>query len=415
MSAPAVRVEGISKRYRIGSGSARYGRLTESLWEALTRPASRRRSRGEGEASRTLWALQDVSLEVGAGEAVGIIGRNGAGKTTLLKILSRITEPTKGRATLAGRVGSLLEVGTGFHPELTGRENVLLNGAILGMRRREINRKFDDIVGFAEVERFIDTPVKRYSSGMLVRLAFAVAAHLEPDILIVDEVLAVGDASFQKRSMGKMGEVATEGRTVLFVSHNMAAVQALCKRGFLLESGRLTAEGPVQQVLQEYARQGASSDVALGVAKSRQGDGRLRIERFHTRSGSAGQMLTCGASAELILTYSSSAELRNVHFSMALHSLLGEPVMYLSNELSGDWFDELPRSGQISCSFEHLPLLPGTYRVTLFSSVGGVTADWVVDAATIEVGSGDFFGSGKLPDREYGSIAVHHRWSAGRE
>jgi lipopolysaccharide transport system ATP-binding protein len=385
------------------------------LWDALARPVSRRRAGGADDVRRTLWALRDVSLEVEVGEAVGIIGRNGAGKTTLLKILSRITEPTKGRATLAGRVGSLLEVGTGFHPELTGRENVLLNGAILGMRRREINRKFDDIVGFAEVERFIDTPVKRYSSGMLVRLAFAVAAHLEPDILIVDEVLAVGDASFQKRSMGKMGEVATEGRTVLFVSHNMAAVQALCKRAFLLDSGRLTAEGPVHHVLQEYARQAASLDTTLESNNNRQGDGRLRVERFQTRSGAGGQMLACGAPAEFLLIYSSSAELRNVHFSMALHSLIGEPVMYLSNELSGDWFDELPASGVISCSFDRLPLLPGTYRVTLFSSVGGVTADWVVDAAMIEVGSGDFFGSGKLPDKEYGSIAVPHRWSARSE
>ena len=207
-----------------------------------------------------LWALRDVSFEVKRGEVVGIIGRNGAGKSTLLKILSRITEPTAGSAKIHGRVGSLLEVGTGFHPELTGRENIYLNGAILGMRRAEIERKFDEIVAFAEIERFLDTPVKRYSSGMYVRLAFAVAAHLEPEILLVDEVLAVGDAQFQKKCLGKMGDVAKEGRTVLFVSHNMVAVQTLCQRAFWLDSGQLKAQGEVGTIVTTYLRAGLAED-----------------------------------------------------------------------------------------------------------------------------------------------------------
>ena len=221
----AIRAEGVGKRYAIGVSRAAYGSLRESLTEALTAPF-RRRARGRAiPESDTLWALRDVSFEVREGEVVGVIGRNGAGKSTLLKILARITEPTTGQVVLSGRIGSLLEVGTGFHPELTGRENVFLNGAILGMRRAEILKKFDEIVAFAELERFLDTPVKHYSTGMYLRLAFAVAAHLEPEILLVDEVLAVGDAAFQKRCLGKMNEVAKAGRTVLFVSHNLGAVQ----------------------------------------------------------------------------------------------------------------------------------------------------------------------------------------------
>jgi lipopolysaccharide transport system ATP-binding protein len=230
-----------------------YGRLTESMSNAFKAPFRMLLRRRHGPpVEEDLWAVKDVSFDVEDGQAVGIIGRNGAGKTTLLKLLSRITEPTEGRAVLHGTVGSLLEVGTGFHPELTGRENVYLNGAILGMTRGDINRRFDEIVEFAEVERFLDTPVKRYSSGMQVRLAFAVAAHLEPEILIVDEVLAVGDAAFQRKCLGKMGDVTSEGRTVLFVSHNMSVVSRLCDRGIWMEAGRVAAEGPMEDVVREY-------------------------------------------------------------------------------------------------------------------------------------------------------------------
>ncbi len=256
----AIKVEGLSKRYRIGQyvgSGAQYKTLRESLTNAVSTPLRRLRRNPQSairnpQSPAFLWALKDVSFEVKQGEIIGIIGRNGAGKSTLLKILTRITEPTEGRAVLNGRVNSLLEVGTGFHPELTGRENVRLSGAILGMTRKEIDRKFDEIVDFSGVETYIDTPVKRYSSGMRVRLGFAVAAHLEPEILLVDEVLAVGDAEFQKKCLGKMGDVAKEGRTVLFVSHNMAAVNRLCQRGILLDEGRVVLDAPIFDVTNRY-------------------------------------------------------------------------------------------------------------------------------------------------------------------
>lgn len=252
MTDTAINVEGIGKKYRLGR-TERYKSLRESLVSAATAPFRRFRAAANGRADdQTFWALKDVSFDVVRGEVIGIIGRNGAGKSTLLKILSRITEPTEGRIRIRGRVGSLLEVGTGFHPELTGRENIYMNGAILGMHRWEITEKFDDIVEFAEVESFIDTPVKRYSSGMYMRLAFAVAAHMEPEILIVDEVLAVGDAQFQKKCLGKMGDVARHGRTVLFVSHNMEAVVNLCSKAVLLERGRVVRIGPTGEVIQQY-------------------------------------------------------------------------------------------------------------------------------------------------------------------
>ncbi|PYS99994.1 MAG: ABC transporter ATP-binding protein [Acidobacteria bacterium] len=252
---PIIHVENLSKRYTIGAKAEPYSTLRESLVSAVRKPIDRMRRNGPKAADSQFWALSDVSFDVTPGEVVGIIGRNGAGKSTLLKILSRITEPTNGKVELYGRVGSLLEVGTGFHPELTGRENIFLNGAILGMHREEIAKKFDEIVDFAEIEEFLDTPVKRYSSGMYMRLAFAVAANLEPEVLIVDEVLAVGDAEFQKKCLGKMRDVSQHGRTVLFVSHNIKAIQQLCDVCILLESGKLIAQGATPGVVQQYVRQ----------------------------------------------------------------------------------------------------------------------------------------------------------------
>jgi lipopolysaccharide transport system ATP-binding protein len=260
MSDTVLRIVGLGKSYQIGEERQRYRTLRETIVQATKRPIERIRHPGAAtHASETLWALKDIDLEVARGEVLGIIGRNGAGKSTLLKILSRITEPTEGRIEIRGRVGSLLEVGTGFHSELTGRENIQLNGAILGMSRAEIRSKFDEIVEFSEIGRFLDTPVKRYSSGMYVRLAFAVAAHLDPEILIVDEVLAVGDAEFQRKCLGKMADIAGGGRTVLFVSHNMGAVNRLCSTGLLLEDGVVRARGPVHEITTMYLRSGGSS------------------------------------------------------------------------------------------------------------------------------------------------------------
>jgi lipopolysaccharide transport system ATP-binding protein len=251
MNNVVIRVESLSKQYRINLVRDRYRTLRDEIASGV-RSLFWRKGHSREEAE-TFWALKDVSFEVTRGEVVGIIGRNGAGKSTLLKVLSRITEPTEGRATIHGRVGSLLEVGTGFHGELSGRENVYLNGAMLGMKKAEIDRKFDEIVAFSEVGSFIDTPVKRYSSGMYVRLAFAVAAHLEPEIVIVDEVLAVGDVAFQKKCLGKIEGMANQGRTVLFVSHNMAAIQALCSRAICMSTGRIVADGPVLDVIRDYS------------------------------------------------------------------------------------------------------------------------------------------------------------------
>lgn len=251
----AIRVENLGKQYRIGLTPMRYRTLRESLVESINRDARSKRAANKEEFG-TIWALRDVSFEVYKGQVLGVIGRNGAGKSTLLKILSRITEPTEGYAEIHGRVGSLLEVGTGFHPELSGRENIYLNGAILGMGRDEIDRKFDEIVAFSEVEKFIDTPVKRFSSGMYLRLAFAVAAHLEPQILVVDEVLAVGDAEFQRKCLGKMNDVAQEGRTVLFVSHNMSAILRLTQETILLDQGRIVLRAPTPQAVDHYMASG---------------------------------------------------------------------------------------------------------------------------------------------------------------
>src|SRR6185369_11667035 len=285
MTKPAIEVEHLAKRYQIGGHRELQYKTIRDTLASLVR-------RGETRSVReTIWALDDVTFSINAGEAIGIIGRNGAGKSTLLKVLSRITEPTRGHARLHGRVGSLLEVGTGFHPELTGRENIFLNGSILGMRKAEIRTRFDEIVEFAEIERFLDTPVKRYSSGMSVRLAFAVAAHLEPEILLVDEVLAVGDASFQRKSLGKMNEVAREGRTVVFVSHNLAIIQALCTRGILLERGRAIADAGVNEAIDAYLRtleRSASEDLEEREDRDSRAWDQTRIKRVSIRNAGGG-------------------------------------------------------------------------------------------------------------------------------
>jgi len=280
----AVRIEGVGKRYKIGALHPGYATLREMLGDALAAPF--RRLRGDDSKRReTIWALRDVNMEVRRGDLVGVIGHNGAGKSTLLKILSRITRPSAGSVEIRGRVGSLLEVGTGFHPDLTGRENIYLNGAILGMRRAEIRKKFDEIVAFSELEKFVETPVKFYSSGMYVRLAFSVAAHLEPEILIMDEVLAVGDAAFQQKCLDKMRDIRMQGRTIFFVSHDLAAVTRLCKRVVLLEGGRVTAEGRPQEVVNCYLNSSwkAGAERAWGEGADAPGGGVARLRRVRVR------------------------------------------------------------------------------------------------------------------------------------
>lgn len=290
----------------------------------------------EGDSNRIedFWALRNVSFDVGQGEVVGVIGRNGAGKSTLLKILSRITEPTEGRITIRGRLASLLEVGTGFHPELTGRENIFLNGSILGMARTEIKQKFDEIVAFAEIERFLDTPVKRYSSGMYVRLAFAVAAHLEPEILIIDEVLAVGDAEFQKKCLGKMKSVAGEGRTVLFVSHNMSVVKSLCSRGILFTKGEVEAEGETKSIVERYLAGGTESDRIISwkpVEAPQTPEFRLLSVRILDQNDSPSSLLSTADPLRIELSYEMLKPLKNLRVTISVHTPDGADIFYTTD------------------------------------------------------------------------------------
>jgi lipopolysaccharide transport system ATP-binding protein len=316
-----------------------------------------KRYRLGGRDGRDFWALRDISFTVAPGEVVGLVGRNGAGKSTLLKLLSRITEPTEGRAVLRGRMASLLEVGTGFHPDLTGRENIFLNGAILGMKRAEIARKFDEIVEFSEIAGFLDTPVKRYSSGMYVRLAFAVAAHLEPEILVIDEVLAVGDAAFQKKCLGKMQDVATHGRTVLFVSHNLAAVQSLCSRAVMLAGGRVIATGPTAAVLAQYlASGGEDSDTWTRGADAEKAV--LQFERAQARLD--------GLRLALDLTLRSTATHRPAFVAVDVVNELGNAVMQALPTVAPFITDEY-REHAVRVSIDLPPLIPGRYTLTLWA------------------------------------------------
>ncbi len=415
MSDAAIRIEGLGKRYRLGRRE-KYRALRDTITDVLSAPARMFRRRGDnpgaGEAE-ILWALRNVSFEVRRGDIMGVVGRNGAGKSTLLKILSRITEPTEGRAEINGRVGSLLEVGTGFHPELTGRENIFLNGAILGMRRAEIVRKFDEIVAFAEVEKFIDTPVKRYSSGMYVRLAFAVAAHLEPEIMLVDEVLAVGDAAFQKKCLGKMGDVAREGRTVLFVSHNMAAVENLCTRGVLLNHGGVEFIGSQTETIARYLTGLSDASISLRERTNRRGDGRVRITEIELRdsiSGNPIESALCGQDVELVFHFEGTENLRGAIVSALFSTPMDVPVFLHHNRLTKEEFGALPSRGSFVLRIPDLPLPPSTYRIGISVILDDAYLDAVPDAVELNVIGGDFYGSGEVPPISHGVALVHGSW-----
>ena len=397
-----IRAEGLSKQYRIGASRAPYETLRESLTRALAAPFRRRSEPAEherGPASDAFWALRDVSFEVRQGEALGVIGRNGAGKSTLLKILSRITEPTTGSVTLHGRVGSLLEIGTGFHSELTGRENIFLNGAILGMPRAEIQRRFDEIVAFAEVERFLDTPVKHYSTGMYLRLAFAVAAHLEPEIVLLDEVLAVGDAAFQKKCLGKMGDITEEGRTVVFVSHNMGAVATLCQMGLVLDAGRIRFIGPVTEAIELYLGQfSGTNDVPLGLRHDRTGTGEVKLTGFRLESetGERIDAIRNGHTVRLVFDYATheGRPARNVEFQIIVRTESGELLFQFGTRPTGQNFAEVPAKGRFVCELKRFPLVPGRYRLDAHLAVDNRMSDYVLWLAPLAVVDGDYYGSG---------------------
>jgi len=425
MNDVAIRVENLSKRYRIGLQEELPDTLLGAMSSWLKAPLANFRDLRKlshfhdngRDSPDIIWALKDVSFEVKQGEVVGIIGRNGAGKTTLLKILSRITEPTSGRAIVNGRVSSLLEVGTGFHPELTGRENVYLNGTVLGMTKAEVDRKFDEIVDFSGVEKFIDTPVKRYSSGMQVRLAFSVAAHLEPEILLVDEVLAVGDAEFQKKCLGKMGEVAAGGRTVLFVSHNMGMIQSLCDWGILLDRGVEQTTGDISKVIDQYM-----NNISL---RSNQIESILPVVNdayevgIYSYSSEIDRKYDNNASLTIKLTIKSTRRLRNIGVGMALTSSDGITMSFLGPSITNYVIPII--NGECQCRFQcdqiNRYIAGGEYALSVWLAIRN--AEYIVkldDIDMINIPGLDVFESGILFEaKKHGYIPLPIKFSVNQE
>ena len=427
MTEPAILIRNLGKRYQLGSRATLDQTLSETIsnkvkWAAdrLRHPLRHTARRPSDQAvSNDFWALRDINLDINHGEVVGIIGRNGAGKSTLLKVLSQITDPTEGTAVVHGRVASLLEVGTGFHPELTGRENIYLNGSILGMTRREINAKFDEIVDFSGVERFLDTPIKRYSSGMTVRLAFSVAAHLEPEILIIDEVLAVGDAAFQKKCLGKMKNVAGSGRTVLFVTHNMAVVDSLCDRAVLIDEGRVHYEGDTHSTVRAYLENVLSSQISTSLSDrtDRSGDGSIRLVGFDVEDdqGHSITHIRSGDDLNFVLSFECSKDcarpLKNISAGVGFCSSMGQRLAILYTNYMGQDFETVPPKGQFRCRIPNFPFAPNRYEVHVRIVANGVDADWLRNpAAYIDVISGDYFGTGAMVDSQ-APLLLSGQWS----
>ncbi|MBN1668066.1 MAG: ABC transporter ATP-binding protein [Anaerolineales bacterium] len=418
----AIRVENLSKRYRIGLKEEISDTLVGAMTSFLRNPVRnfrrlQRLSHFDNEQDPDiLWALKDINFEVQRGEVMGIIGRNGAGKSTLLKILSRITYPTSGRVELHGRVSSLLEVGTGFHPELTGRENVYLNGTILGMTKPEIDRKFDEIVDFSGVEKFIDTPVKRYSSGMRVRLAFSVAAHLEPEILMVDEVLAVGDAEFQKKSLGKMGDVARAGRTVLFVSHNMAAVENLTQWAVYLKDGIVSEIGPTSDVVRHYLQQFNLDQDDVIVDLTRMGG--IEISRPSIlktlslyQAGQPTTMISMGDDIEFRITYDAPAIFLRPQVGIVIQNERGEKVVSFNSKIMNSPLNSIVGRGTLVCMIRGLPLNQGIYTVRLSLSSNEVKGLEIYEQAyKFTVQPRDLLNTGRLPHPSWGIVVWPAEW-----
>lgn len=420
MSKPVIKVENLSKKYVIGHQQDSYKTFRGAITDAANSLINviNPRKKTAAQFNYEFWALNDVSFEIQQGDRVGIIGRNGAGKSTLLKILSRITEPTTGRIRISGRVASLLEVGTGFHPELTGRENIFLNGAILGMSKSEIVRKFDEIVDFAEIEKFLDTPVKRYSSGMYVRLAFAVAAHLEPEILIVDEVLAVGDAQFQKKCLGKMEDVGKEGRTVLFVSHNMATIQSLCSYGIYLKNGQIITEGSIEAVANKYLIDAKTNldSLILKDRKDRQGSGVVKIIDFYIldKYGQVQELLKSGEDYTFVMEYEKKDDfkrLSNVVGSIGITDSKGEIVFLVRSNFANQNLDISHNYGKIECHVKDFNLATGSYNTMLFLSHRETEVlDFIEYASEIIVDSVDFFGTGNIGLPSHCKVLTRSQW-----
>ena len=428
----AIRVENLSKRYRIGIKEEMQDSFVATAIEFIKSPLNNYKKyrslynfedvselgfNKNNNSADIIWALKDISFDVGHGEVVGIIGRNGAGKSTLLKILSKITNPTSGNAEIRGRISSLLEVGTGFHPELTGRENIYLNGTILGMTKKEVDQKFSEIVDFSGVEKFIDTPVKRFSSGMKVRLAFSVAAHLEPEILLVDEVLAVGDISFQKKCLGKMENVGERGRSVLFVSHNMAAIESLCSRAIYLENGKNVFDGPAKEAVQRYIEsiQEYVDKQNLFQRTDRVGGDQFRfknVEFLNPKTMSLVKTLVSGQELLIRLTYfcGSKETLNDVMVSIVFTLTSGVFLFACRSETVGKPFSISNGEGYLYCKIPKFPLKPGRYAYNLFANMHVGVLDWVKDAGYFDVEAGDYYGTGKLPAPNRQGVLIDFDW-----
>ena len=418
MHETVIRIEGLSKQYRLGGKQALVNTLRDTLADVFVAPFRRLGSVIRGQAPNSansdpiIWALKDVSFDVRRGEVLGIIGRNGAGKTTLLKIISCITEPTEGCARIRGRVGSLLEVGTGFHSELTGRENIYLSGSILGMKRAEIDFKFDQIVEFSGVAKFLDTPVKHYSSGMYVRLGFAVAAHLEPEILIVDEVLAVGDAAFQRKCLAKMDEISKAGQTVLFVSHNMGLIQSLCQRVVVLRNGSVYADDNTSTAVAAYLQtlEEISSENLLERTE-RRGKGKVRLARVKITTGNHALAANLCTGSPARFVFHVTSVLPGMSCCFTIYDPCGQPVTYFDSAVFSS-SDETDRSQghTFSCEIDELMLIPGRYRINAAIMLDGEMQDHLEGASFFEVEQGTLRGRAAPPSAGYGSMLTPHRW-----
>jgi len=412
---PILEVRGLSKKYVLGRARRRNETLREVIVRGMRKPIDVLRGKPTGEVSE-FWALRDVSFDVYAGEVLGVVGRNGAGKSTLLKIMSRITDPTEGSITIRGRLSSLLEVGTGFHPELTGRENIFLNGAILGMKKVEIAAKFDEIVAFSEIEKFLDTPVKRYSSGMFVRLAFSVAAHLNPEILVVDEVLAVGDMAFQKKCLGKMSEVSQGGRTVLFVSHNMAVVQNLCSSAIVLGEGQLAFRGTAKEAIDFYLHsvrgQGSQGHV-LDISKAPRIPGletALQRIEFYTRDNAPMcGTLPMGESLQVRVHFVLEKPRDRIEVGLGFDNMFGQRIFTAHTSFEPTCGNQERVGPQTYvCNIPSLTLVPGEYTVRVWVDAWAASIDLVDDAARIQIIESDYYGTGRVPWN--GAFVLEHHW-----
>jgi len=407
-----IKVEGLSKQYLLNKSALP---KSDTLFDNVLTGVKNIKNIARKTETQEFWALKDVSFEIEQGDRVGIIGRNGAGKSTLLKILSRITPPTKGRIEIYGRLASLLEVGTGFHGDLSGRENIYLNGSILGMSKHEIDRKFDEIVDFAEVEQFLDTPVKRYSSGMYVRLAFAVAAHLEPEILIVDEVLAVGDAAFQKKCIGKMKDVSNGGRTILFVSHHMASIQSLCNKAIVLKKGMV--DFPLSNTdlcLKHYLKDVvAQSKMQLAERTDRDGEGTFRFKNIILKDKEGSVLNAAQTGSDLIMEIEfdlKKESLNNLSLALTIYNDEGREMFTLANHISKAPFETVNKGNVIQCLVKKFPLTSGSYLCNIIAYKDGIVQDYIQEAYNLEVEEGDFFGTGKIVPTTQQSFLVENVW-----